>query len=245
VSESFFLREVWKSREDWLASRNKKRDPDSIRISGTEAAVCCGDSPWMDKSQLYDIKMGLSSREDISNKPYVKYGIDMEPCIREATLIDLPYFALSYKPYDILISKRFRWMTCTLDGELVISTDSNPWDLPLGSKGLLECKTGSWTREDDLEKWEDGIPVYYYEQMIHCLLVTGWDYVICAARLKRDAFKDEDLGFPEIRNFYRIIDKRSESVKEDMKAVVEYERAFIEEYIKKGRRPPKVLALED
>lgn len=240
-----YRREPFNSRLAWLNSRNRTREVNDVRISGTEAAVCCGDSPWTDLSELYDIKMGLAKKKDISKNRNVRYGIDMEPMIREAAMVDLPYFDLNYRAYDILISNRYKWMTCTLDGELSINTVINPWSFPVGAKGVLECKTGSWTRESDLDVWKEGIPIYYYEQMVHCLVVTGWNFAICAARLKRDGFKEEDNGFPEIRNFYYLIDARESYVQEDMETVVDMERRFIEENLKKKIRPPRVLAMED
>ena len=235
-----FTREKHDTREKWLASRNAVRTND-FRLSGTEASVCCGDNPWTDICELYDIKMGLTTRPDISNRPQIRYGVDMEPIIRAAMMVDLPYFSLSYRGFDILKSIRYPWMTCTLDGELEIVTEDNPWGFPAGTRGILECKTGSFRKAEDLAPWEEGIPVYYYEQMVHCLAVTGWDFAICAARLKRDAYRDEDQGFPEIRNFYRIVDMRSPWTQQDMRQLVDIESQFLNENLKKKVRPARRL----
>ncbi len=234
-----FYRKSFLKREDWLAERNR-------HLQASDAASIDGSSPWKSAAELYDEKMGIFPSEDISGKPYVKYGIKMEPVAREAFMLDVPYFSLEYNQYDILESKKRSYMGATLDGELTVTSPMNPWGFPVGTKGVYEGKTGGWTKQSHLYSWdgtENYIPPYYYVQGLHQLSVTGWDFVIFGARLKRDPFRDEDQGFPEIRTFYRIIDRRSRAVQEDIRLLEDEEEAFWEKHILAHRRPARRIAI--
>ncbi len=53
-------------------------------------------------------------------------------------------------------------------------------------KGAWECKTALILAAMHKEKWEhDNIPINYLFQIIHYLLVTGYDFTIMRAQLKR------------------------------------------------------------
>lgn len=116
-----FIREEHETREDWLKAKYETKES-SYRISATEAPAILGYSPWMTSADLYDQKLGIKPRQDISDKRYVQYGIAMEPMIRDAAMVDLPYFKLGYHAYDILVSRYYPWMSCTLDGELELQS---------------------------------------------------------------------------------------------------------------------------
>ena len=57
-----------KSHEEWLKHRE--------RIGGSDAAAIVGMNPYKSNVELWQIKTGQVVPEDISNKPYVKYGTD-------------------------------------------------------------------------------------------------------------------------------------------------------------------------
>lgn len=234
-----FMRMSFNSREDWLFERNR-------HLQASDAASVDGSSPWKSAAELYDEKTGIFPAEDISEKPYVQYGIKMEPVARDAFMLDVPYFSLDYHQYDILVSKNRPYMGATLDGELTVTSPMNPWGFPVGIKGIYEGKTGSWTRETHLYSWDGTeyyIPPHYYVQGLHQLSVTGWDFVIFSARLKRNAYKEEDQGFPEIRTFYRIVDRRSKAVQEDIRLLESEEESFWNKYILARKRPPRRVAI--
>ena len=230
-----FIRKSFYDREDWLTERNK-------HLQASDAASIDGSSPWKSAAELYDEKTGMFPAEDISGKPYVQYGIKMEPVAREAFLLDVPYFSLEYHQYDILISAGRPWMGATLDGELTVKDPMNPWGLPVGAKGIYEGKTGGWTKQQHLYAWDGTqsyVPPHYYVQGLHQLSVTGWDFVIFGARLKRDPFREDDQGFPEIKTFYRIVDRRSRAVQEDIRLLEEEEETFWHKYVLAHKRPPR------
>ena len=64
---------------------------------------------------------------------------------------------------------------CVIHGEL---TDSD------GRKGILEIKTTEIRRSLDRKKWDGQIPDYYYAQIVHQLLATGYDFAILKARIR-------------------------------------------------------------
>lgn len=231
-----FVRELHGTEEEWLYGRAHPTLSE-FRLTGTNAAAICGHSPWQTKAQLFDEKTGKVKPRDISGKPYVVYGKRMEPIIRDSMMIDLPYFSISYNQYDILTNRRRPHMSATLDGELTVSTVDNPWMLRSGARGILECKTGSFRGNRDLEEWERGIPIHYYEQVLHQLAVTEWEFAIVAARLIREGYRDEDCGFPEIRNYYRIVDCRNASTREDINYLVKLEDEFLGMLTSRTRPP--------
>ncbi len=220
-----FERIVITDHDTWLKTRRRF-------IQASDAAAVLGNSPWVTKTELWDEKKGLKKAKDISDKPYVINGKKMEPYIREQALLDLPYFECDYHEFDILVSKHRPWQGCTLDGELTVIAD-NPWNLPIGSYGVIECKTGQWKSYKDLGTWS-AFPLYYYAQIVHQLAVTGGSFVLTASRVKRDAFKDEDNGIPEIRLFYHLFKR------EDMLTDIAYvcaEEALFKESLDKDERP--------
>ena len=219
--------------DTWLETRKQF-------LQASDAPSICNESPWKDITTLWDEKMGLVKAKDISGKPHVIYGKKMEPLIREQFLLDNPYFECDYHEYDILVSTVRPWQGCTLDGELTV-TRPNPWCLPIGTRGVLECKTGTYRSYDDYREW-CLFPMNYYVQVCHQLSVTGWSFAISASRIKRDPFKDDDNGFPEVHTLYHIFLRTEEGVASDISEIEEKEAAF-EQSLIEGKRPALVLSL--
>lgn len=240
MTEEAFYREVSTDERSWLYLRAHPNHA-PYRITATNASVICGDSPWQSACELWDEKKGIRKPKNISDKPHVIYGKRMEEQIRNAAILDLPYFKLDYHAYDILTNKTYPWMSATLDGELTVVT-TNPWNLPVGDRGSLECKTGSFRNSRDLDEWLYGIPQHYYEQCLHQLNTTRWSFAIVAARLIREGFRDDDEGFPEIRNFYRIVDMRNHNTREDAQALIGIEEDFVRSLME-NRRPPRMVRI--
>ena len=77
------------SRDEWLQARGK-------RIGGSEASAVVGLNPYMSNTDLWSIKTGRREAEDISDKPYVRYGHDAEPLLRELFKLDFPDYKVGY-----------------------------------------------------------------------------------------------------------------------------------------------------
>lgn len=213
------------NREDWLANRNKYRG-----IGGSEAPIAMGISPWNSPEDLWELKTGRKKPKDISNLACVKYGVDMEPLIREQFKLDCPQFKVEYHGYDLLVNDDYPFIFCTLDGEL---TDR------IGRKGVFEAKTGSFRNKQDLEVWSNhNTPEHYFAQGCHQLLTTGWDFIVFAARLKRDGFKESDNGLPEIVNRYIYFER--DDIQDSIDAVLDSDKKFWKK-VQTDQRPNTIL----
>ena len=202
------------ARMEWLRTR-KRYD------MASEAAAILEISPWTTKVQLYD--------EKISSEVIEKHGPQLEH---------------GHRMDDILVSDRHPFMGATLDGELTVIDPMNPWGFPVGTKGIYEGKTGSWKVEKNLYAWNGAdsyIPDYYYAQGLHQLECANAQFVIFQARLKRDPYRDIDNGLPDIRTFYRIIDRRIPAVQADIEYLIEKEEEFRNKHLIPRIRPQVVL----
>lgn len=59
------------SREQWLEERKKG-------IGGSDSAAVLGLNPYMTNVDLWQIKTGRKQQENVSQKPFVKYGTEAE-----------------------------------------------------------------------------------------------------------------------------------------------------------------------
>lgn len=163
------------TRKEWLKARQKG-------IGGSDAASVLGISPWKTNVQLWEEKTGITEPEDISEKEVVRFGKESEAAIRQLFQLDFPEYKVSYDEFGMIANEAdCPFIFATLDGEL---TDQN------GRKGILEIKTTEIRRPIDWKKWKGQVPDYYYAQIVHQLLATGYDFAILKARIRerRDVF---------------------------------------------------------
>ncbi|MCD8398283.1 MAG: YqaJ viral recombinase family protein [Lachnospiraceae bacterium] len=202
---------------EWLESRKKG-------IGGSDAAAVLGMSPYKTNIRLFEEKTGLKQQEDISEKPYVKYGSEAEPYIRALFELDYPEYKVDYHENRILRSKKHPFMQASLDGEL---TDQN------GRRGILEIKTTNIMQSSQREKWKDRIPDVYYAQILHYLLVTGYEFVILRAHL------NSKWGADRRTTVQHYFVERKE-VEPDLQ-MLEQEEVKFWEYVEAGKTPPLIL----
>jgi putative phage-type endonuclease len=158
-----------KTREEWLQIRHSG-------IGASEASAIVGLNPYMSNVQLWEYKTGIKEPEDISDKPYVKYGTEAEKYLRGLFALDFPKYKVSYKDFDLIRNKEYPFILATLDGRLQ--------EKETGRKGILEIKTTEILKSMQKEKWKDAIPDNYYTQCLWQLLATGWAFVDLKAQLK-------------------------------------------------------------
>lgn len=202
---------------EWLKAR-------SYGIGGSDAAAVIGKSPYKSNVELFDEKTGRKMAEDISDKPYVQYGNGAEPLIRKLFALDYPEYKVEYHENRILRSVEHPFMQASLDGEL---TDQE------GRRGILEIKTSNILQPGQWMKWKDRIPDNYYIQVLHYLIVTGWDFVVLRAHLRSDWGYDRRT---EVKHYFL---ERSE-VEADLQYLLSEERKFWE-HVKTGIRPAQIL----
>ena len=205
------------SREEWLEARKNY-------IGGSDASAIVGMNPYKTNNDLWLEKTGKVTPEDISDKPYVKYGTNAEIHLRELFKLDFPQFNVEYVENNMFNNDRFPWAHASLDGWL---TDEN------GRKGILEIKTTEILQSMQKEKWNQRIPDNYYIQVLHYLMVTEFDFAVLKAQLKT-VFD----GVPYIQTKHYFIERSD--VEGDIEYLAKKEMEFWQ-YIKSGKKPPLVL----
>lgn len=169
---------------EWLAKRQLQG------IGGSEASSIVNCNPYMSNVELWEYKTGIKQREDIGNKPCVKYGKQSEQYIRALFLLDYPEYASEYHEYDIIFNDDYPFVFATLDGEL---TDTK------GRKGILEIKTTEILNPSQWAKWDKQIPQNYYVQILHQLIATGFEFAVLNVQIK---YTKNGEKFKTVRTYF-------------------------------------------
>jgi putative phage-type endonuclease len=191
------------SREEWLQARKNT-------IGGSDASAVVGMNPYKTNVDLWAEKTGLVIPEDISDKPYVKYGHDAEPLLRELFRLDFPEYQVFYEENNLFLNEKYPWGHYSADGWLLDQR---------GRKGILEIKTTEILQSMQKEKWDHRIPDNYFVQILHGLLILEADFAILKAQLKT-VFD----GIPYLQTRHYFIE-RSE-VEEDIEFLKSSESTF-------------------
>lgn len=204
------------SREDWLNHRE--------RIGGSDASAILGMNPYRTNIELWQIKTGQLIPEDISEKPYVKYGTEAEKYLRELFKLDFPEYQVMYVENNMFMNDKYNFGHASLDGWLI---DQN------GRRGVWECKTTNILQSMQKEKWNHRIPDNYYVQLLHYLLITEFDFAVLKAQLKYEFNGEIYLQ----TKHYKI--ERAE-VQEDIEFLESAERKFWKQ-VQERKRPDLIL----
>ena len=210
--------ETYGSREEWLQGRRG-------RIGGSDAAATVGASPYMTNVQLWEIKTGRRQQTDISNNPLVWYGTHAEDHMRELFRLDFPDYEVFYQENNLWTNDKYPFAHASLDGWL---KDDK------GRNGILEIKTSTITSAVQRAKWNDHIPQNYYIQVLHYLMVTGFEFAILKAQLKTEW----PGQLPSLRTEHYLIERSD--VQKDIEYLREAEERFWS-YVEKDTRPPLIL----
>lgn len=206
---------TFKDKSEWLQHRQK--------IGGSDAGVILGLSKWRDNLTLWREKCGFSDPEDISDKPFVKYGVEAEPYIREIFRLHHPEWAIGYEENNMWTNDKYPFAHASLDGW--IETQD-------GKYGILEIKTTEISSKANAAEWDGRIPDTYYCQLLHYLMVTGFDFAVLCGELKVHRAD----GSEEWRIVERRIDRAE--VQADIDELEQKERAFwwhVEDKTEPGR----------
>ena len=208
------------NHEDWLAARLNG-------IGASESSAILGMNPYMSNVDLWKIKTGRKKSKDISSNDHVSYGHKAEAPLRELFSLDYPHLEVTYLgEFDMVFHPKYPFLFATLDGRLL--------DKSTGKKGVYEGKTTEILRSMQKEKWNDQIPQNYYIQVLHQLIVTGWDFAYLNAQLKR-IYKGEPRT--EVRRYLFERD----SLLDDMNYLLEKEVEFWEVNVKQDIEPDLIL----
>lgn len=208
---------ILSSRKEWLDNRNKG-------VGGSEISAVVGQNPYLDNVTLWEFKTGRRKAEDISNKPYVRYGTEAEGHLRDLFVLDFPQYRVGYEENNSFTNDRYPFARASLDGWLLDER---------GRVGILEIKTTEILRSTQKEKWKEQIPMNYYTQILMYLAVLEADFGILKAQLK--SCHDGEITLTTKHYFI----ERSE-VEDDINYLMSEGEKFWE-YVKRDERPPLVL----
>ena len=206
------------SREEWLEHRHNG-------IGGSEISAIIGCNPYMTNVDLWKYKTGQLEHDDISDKSYVKYGINAEPLLRELFKLDYPEYEVFYEENNSFKNDKYPFALASLDGWLV--------ERETGRKGVWECKTTNILQSMQKEKWNGRIPDNYYCQVLMYMAVIEADFAVLKAQLKTE-FNGE--VYCQTKH-YKI--ERSD-VEQDIEYIMQKGAEFWE-YVKTRKQPPLLL----
>jgi predicted phage-related endonuclease len=154
------------------------------------------------------------------NYSSITYTLHDDPASENAYILRFRFVENS--PHDVGVGFRFD----SLDGELErIST---------GERGIYEGKTTEIHGRSALNKWEKRVPDYYYVQVLHQLVVTGWSFEVLKAQLK---LIEPDGNIELLTRHYPY--QRSELL-DDLRYLYLEEKDFWG-YVERRERPPLKL----
>lgn len=205
---------ILKSHNEWLQNRMKG-------IGGSEISAVIGCNPYMDNVTLWKIKTGQIVPEDISDKPFVKYGTNAEYHLRELFKLDFPEYSVEYIENNSFTNSKYPWARASADGWLI---DEN------GRKGILEIKTTEILQSQQKEKWNKQVPQNYYCQVLFYMAVLEADFAILKAQLKT-VFD----GVPYLQTKHYPIERTD--VEADIKYLMQEGERFWQ-YVQSGKQPP-------
>ena len=192
-----------------------------------ECSAIIGQNPYMSNTELWNIKTGHALQPDISDKPYVQYGVAAEPLIRELFKLNYPKYEVLYEENNSWFNSDYPFAAASLDGWLV--------ERETGRTGIWECKTSEIVSSMHKEKWQDKIPMNYYCQILHYLMVrTDCEFAHLTALLTWK-FEDKEM-YQQLRNYH--IER--EDAQDDIEYLKNKESEFWE-YVQDGKRPALVL----
>ena len=156
----------YENEDDWHELRAK-------RIGGSDVGAILGVNPY---KSIVDVYVDKTEGSDFKGNNATYWGHVLEGTVlkefsnrhKELIVYEVPYSVVN----DFLIAN--------LDGALK--------DKETGDYGVLEIKTTSlWNKKD----WEDDvIPQYYYAQVQHYLMLTGYKFAYIAVLIGGQQYKE-------------------------------------------------------
>lgn len=157
----------FKNRVEWLQKRIDG-------IGGSDASTLIGKNPYKSNLNLWKEKKGLIAVNFMGNAA-TEYGTSAEPILIDLYVLKHDDCNIQHQDNCILQSKEVDWMLYSPDG-LIYKED--------GRKGILEIKTTVIQNMNMYDNWKEQVPMNYYIQVLHGLIVTGFDFVCFFAELR-------------------------------------------------------------
>lgn len=214
-----------KTESEWLSRRNNY-------LTASDAGNYMGLNQYdpLGKLHLWEEKVGLRKRPDLSNKAAVRFGKDAEDLIRSLFLLRHPEYTLQYDQYGLYVADDHPCMAATLDG-LLLNKET-------GVHEIYEGKTATVHNVKDLEKWRDGhIPINYYCQILHQSACLKWACGVWVVALVMTEWNPDESYFLQFH-----FDVREQDFVEDRKEVVKA-ASEMWDLIKQRKRPHTKISL--
>lgn len=218
---------ILKSHSEWLANRKNG-------IGGSEISAIVGLNPYLTNVELWERKTGRKEAEDISEKPFVKYGTQAEMHLRELFKLDFPQYQVEYIDNNSFKNDKYPWALASLDGWLEEKIPIDDSSEVIVRKGILEIKTTEILNSMHKEKWKNQIPQNYYCQVLFYMAVLEADFAILKAQLKTVID-----GVPYLQTKHYKIER--EEVQADMDFLMSKGSEYWNNYILTDRQPPLLL----
>lgn len=215
-----YKKETYSTKEEWLEHRG---------IGGSTASAILNKNPWMNCLELYNALV-RTERKTYKSKgnDATERGTKLEPLIRREFAIDHPNAKIEYPGGNVLFRRTDKpYLTASLDG--MIEDD--------GESGILEIKTHDM-RSGDEAIWADGIPEYYFIQLIHYLMVMqDKSFATLCARLRYYGYKNDKRYLERVVYRYYTIYRSDEAVAKWIAYLEKEETDFWENHVLK-KIPP-------
>ena len=154
------------SKEQWMELRR-------TGIGGSDAAAVANMSPFSNPMKVFEDKMGTLV-EDVESEKMSQGTAFEDYCARKFSTETGYKVRRSHFMYR---SKEFPWMIANVDRFLETGS---------ANKIGLECKCCSvWNKS----AWSQGVPVYYYLQVMHYMIVLGIREFYVAVTFLSDSFR--------------------------------------------------------
>lgn len=145
------------SREEWLELRRNS-------IGGSDSAAACGMSPWKSPLELYCEKMGMIPDKETNES--MRRGTYLEEYVAQRFMEETGKKVR--RDNFMYADDAFPCLTANIDRVIV------------GEDAGLECKTMNDYSSNDYDFESGEIPVQYYCQCQHYMMVMGWSYMYIA-----------------------------------------------------------------
>ncbi len=179
-------------------------------ITGSDAAVICGISPYKTRLQLWMEKTRRVEADDISGLNHIKFGNYMEQGVAR-WFEDDSGKAIDYSGTPMITHKSLPWMAGTIDF------------LITGENSILECKTAY--RDTGWGNGENIIPPYYLMQVAHYCAVGNFEKAYIA------------VVFSSTREMRWYVYDRNQTLED---RIINMERDFWVNYVQADKSPDPV-----
>ena len=184
MSEEAWLKARWGdfSQIELTASAKKylQKHPVDYTVTGSEAGIVMGESPWSAPQSLYAEKLGLLEKEPISKekKQLFRRGHVFEGPILSLVAEEVaPVFGAKnvdvWTDKRLFLSKKNPCLVCDPDGFMSVRMEDKTL------YGYVEVKTISPNNRKVLDAWKAGeIPPVYEWQCHHAMMVFDADFAL-------------------------------------------------------------------